>query len=498
MHAALLVLTALMAATDPEPAKESFRVGRASLEIGALLGLGFGWYQWQIELNKDDFDFDRTPADQWRRLSDQSGYRFDSNHRYLNVGHSFMGAAYYQAARTSHASMAQGALFSMAASTLWEVGVEHREVISINDQLVTPLAGVPVGEALFAVGEVFARSAPTFRNRLMMTIFSPVRGVNWAFGDTPRPSSDLDSNGIDATTPHRFDLSMGASAPVDRTLGTGSVSTAVRLDAEVLNYPGYAREGARSGWVRGGESTRTVLDYVAANDRSGAAFAWTSSATFLGHHAHDLARPDAVSRRGHSRFLGTKTAFDLVYQPSDDVPDFMMLVHVLGPSLDWTWYRNDLTVRATIDAVPDFAMVRPRALPSAVDRASLEGGKTTLRRFDYYYGWGLTAAMRLEATYRFMRSGVEVDATHIGSIEGLDRYQDAYVSPTGMAHEAIKDDSHLSDNRMKGRAFIEGKILSTDLKLGASVDLLRRSGTWKGQTSQADDVRLSLHLAYSL
>jgi hypothetical protein len=84
--------------------------------------LDAGWYEWQIELNKQDFDFARSFSGQWRRLGSPAGYRFDDNDRYLNVGHAFMGATYYQIARANGASLLQATLFNIGASTAWEGG----------------------------------------------------------------------------------------------------------------------------------------------------------------------------------------------------------------------------------------------------------------------------------------------------------------------------------------------------------------------------------------
>ena len=149
-------------ASSAEPSEDGrFNHKRAGLQIGAAMGVGAIWYQSQIELNKLDFDFDRTFSDQWRRLSTTSGYRFDDNNTTLNVGHAFMGSIYHQFARANGGSMAEALLFDFVTSSTWELTVEHREVVSINDTIVTSLGGVALGEGLFQMGEYFARSEPT-------------------------------------------------------------------------------------------------------------------------------------------------------------------------------------------------------------------------------------------------------------------------------------------------------------------------------------------------
>jgi hypothetical protein len=129
------------------------------------------------------------------------------------------------------------------------------------------------------------------------------------------------------------------------------------------------------------------------------------------------------------------------------------------------------------------------------------GAKSTLERFDYYYGWGGTAALRLEASYGAFRAGTSAAWTHVDSIEGLDRHQDAYVSPTGVPHPAITDDSNLTDERLRARAFVEAPVpMVENVRVGVSGDLTHRSGTWDAhQLADArDDLRVGVTLTTSL
>lgn len=127
----------------------SFKLRRAALELGAAMALGVAWYESQIEVNKRDFDFGRTFSEQARRLTTSDGYRFDDNARYLNVGRSFVGSYYHLFARVNGASMLQALLFDVTASSVWELTVEHREVVSVNDTITTAIGGVPLGEGMY-------------------------------------------------------------------------------------------------------------------------------------------------------------------------------------------------------------------------------------------------------------------------------------------------------------------------------------------------------------
>lgn len=473
----------------------------AFLQLGTLLALDAGWYEWQIELNKQDFDFARSFEGQWHRLASPAGYRFDDNERYLNVGHAFMGATYYQIARAHGGSLLVSTLFDIGASTAWEVGVEHREVVSVNDQIVTGLGGVSIGETLYRVSDVFAHGRPTIRNRIFMGLASPMRMATWLSGEAPTGSGSYDRHGLDATVFHRFDFALGGTAGVATSVADDAAWVANgRLDLEVIAAPlaQPSEDGAetvRRARLHGGEISRLVVDW-AGTGQAMRAFDLTTRTTLFG--SVDSRR---TGETASMRALGAASAFELSYDRAGGVDDFFTLCHLLGPSADLAWSRQQLGLRAEVSAYGDFAMVRPMAIGAGSVATTMDGAKSTLERFDYYYGWGGTAAVRLEASYGAFRAGTAAEWNHVDSIEGLDRHQDAYVSPTGASHAAITDDSNLTDDRLKARAFLEAPVPFVEaVRLGVAGDLTHRTGTWSAHdlSDTRDDLRVGVTVTTSL
>lgn len=471
-------------AEEAAPEERDFNYGRAALEMGTAMALGIVWYETQIEVNKLDFDFDRTPSEQWRRLTSGDGYRFDDNARYLNVGHPFMGAAYHQFARVNGGSLLQSFLFSLGTSTLWELAVEHREVMSLNDSLMTPVGGLPIGESLFQLGELFARGAPTVRNRALMALASPAHGLSTLYGDGRPQAGMLDADGLPADRFRQLQLVAGGvydpSAP-------GLLGQA-RLDSEIVSIPGYGAAGHSERRLRGGEATRLTIDYVGTDDDLDR-FTLFAQSSVVGRHRQ---------RGGHGTLVAGSSAFDLSYADQCAFTDFLAAAHLLGPTGELSLYRGPLWLRAGADLFGDFAMVRPYALDPAGAREVLAGTKSVLRRQHYYYALGVTSAARLDARYGRARAGASVRFNAFDSIEGLDRHQQAYVSPTGVPHAAISDDSSLSDTRLQLRLFAEAPVPGTDFKLGVGMDHWRRSGAMNGAQRSGESTRLSLLMAYEL
>jgi hypothetical protein len=477
---------------DEEP---SFNWRRATRDLGVGMGLGVAWYVSQIEVNKRDFDFDRTFGDQFRRLVEGDGYRFDDNDRVLNIGHSGVGAYYHLLARVNGGTMAQAMLFDLVASSAWELTVEHREVFSVNDTVTTTIGAVALGEGLFRLGDFFARSRPTVRNRLLMGILSPARALTWLYGDDPRPGpAGFDARGLAADADHRFALSLGALAPVDTTAGDDAGwQTSLRADLELIDVPTYGRAGLARRGLSGGEMTRMGFEF-AGGARDMQSLAVLARSSLWGHYRQDtIDTPGGLD--GHGAFVGSSTAFELAFDDTGELTDFLMAVHLIGPSSDVVFHRSRWRLRLAADLYPDFAMVRPLALDDSARREEEVPGQSVVKH-DYYYALGITGAVRAEAGYGRLRAGAAVEWNGFDAIEGLDRRQQAYTSPAGVRHEAIVDDPDMADQRLQLRLYTETPLPLTDFAIGVGLEYLRRSGRAADASRERDETRVALHATY--
>jgi hypothetical protein len=70
-----------------------------------------------------------------------------------------------------------------------------------------------------------------------------------------------------------------------------------------------------------------------------------------------------------------------------------------------------------------------------------------------------------------------------------------------VTHEAITDDSNLTDDRLRARLFVEAPVPFTEaVRLGLAGDLTHRSGTWQAHDlkDMRDDLRVGVTLGASL
>ena len=97
-----------------------------------------------------------------------------------------------------------------------------------------------------------------------------------------------------------------------------------------------------------------------------------------GHYRQNITAVDANRAKpgltGSAWYLGSATAFDLSSDQLGTANDFVAAMHLIGPAVDGTVFRDRWTFRAVADLNPDFAMVRPFALrdvPTGVARAGM-------------------------------------------------------------------------------------------------------------------------------
>ena len=115
--------------------------------MGVLYALPESFTGWE----RGDF---KNAASNYKVNITERGAVWDPDNLYFNfIGHPYVGAVYYIAARKSGFDEFDSFLYSFGMSTFfWEMGVEaFAEAPSIQDIVVTPGAGAILGECLFGL-----------------------------------------------------------------------------------------------------------------------------------------------------------------------------------------------------------------------------------------------------------------------------------------------------------------------------------------------------------
>jgi len=370
---------------------------RAIVQLSLLAA--YSTYRYWADYHRwvEDWQYELTCADQYRRFLTTEAIRFDSNNFITNWTHVFAGVLYYQFARTNYLTWEESLLASFASSLFYEYISEWREVISVNDMFLTSFGAYELGEPLFQITEFFHHQ----RSPVLKTLgfLNPINQLNhWL--DRKNPASKVYA----APGWHGFALSAGwrhSSETGRPSLDAGWIG----LETEIVRTPEYGRPGTFRKVLRDISLSELSIDVALAERRPEDGHLSDGPSEEVDFYARTV--PMAWYRqdidelgRGYALSIGLGSAFSYVrkrpavYDATNvqvhidplperptDFRDKMSVTHLVGPVVDWTRFGRRLKVRVVADAYADFAMMNAYAFNAYSAVHALEGMKTTLAYF---------------------------------------------------------------------------------------------------------------------
>jgi hypothetical protein len=412
---------------------------RAFIEMGAGLALGTGGYWLLMNRNVADWDNPR-PLSRF----DGSAWVLDNNSIGVNfLGHPLMGGLTHGLARGNHHSVVGAFGYTFLTSFVWEFVIEFKEKVSVNDVLVTPGAGLPLGEFWYKLGLYLDTG---HHDSLALDVARWTLGIPAALdrkldGRAPPRVVTRDSLGFSASIWHQFGVRYGVAeveTPRDSRYARFEVGVAGRL----VTLPGYGRPSAfgRAFWTA--EVSTLALETEASHHGSGLRL--TADTILIGYHAQRFRRV-GVGLRGEALTVGTSLGYE--YQRSSAnryasverawaQPDPKLsyhapnrreqygAFHLPGLAADFRWLTASAAFEGSIRLQPSFAGV---GAPSFYDWAGSnldERSKHILHRQGYFYGWGGVANVGAKLSLGPLRAGFELLYGAYRSQDGLDRHSE--------------------------------------------------------------------------
>lgn len=104
------------------------------------------------------------------------------------VGHPLAGALYYNTVRSQNATWFQSFMFSAVQSAIWEYIIEGvAEQPSIQDLIITPIAGTILGEAFHQLTMGMRKNGFKFSEKVATLVLNPMFVLNNGFGPKHNP-----------------------------------------------------------------------------------------------------------------------------------------------------------------------------------------------------------------------------------------------------------------------------------------------------------------------
>ncbi len=385
---------------------------RDVLEIQALYAFGFLWY---LTAARQDWDADYGWETFQQKLTSPPEHdinAFGTNFR----GHPFGGTGYYWAARGNRLGIGEAFGITFLSSLGWEYFGEVSERVSANDLIVTPVAGLAIGESFTQLGAYFDRSSRTLWHRTLGTLFGPIKTVNDAL-DGARLARV--TAGVPEREWHEFPLSLslatvreGGTLPLQTTAGELRLSLSERLS----RLAGYVGAAERDEWFSDAELSGIGIS--AALSRHGLSdLLFEPHVVLLGHYAR-FARGSGSALRGGGTATGLRVGFS--YQLHDyrreqpGVTDRMALVEPVGWFLETRSTLGASRLRLTFDAGAEYGGVHPIALEQYRGSAELP---RVLQTFGYYFGAGGRVRSQAEICVGDFRFDANFAALTLGYVD---------------------------------------------------------------------------------
>ena len=410
---------------------------RTLAQAGSGLALGSILYWLMMDRNIADWD-NPEPEERFNGRA----WRLDNNSLAVNfIAHPLMGAAAYSAGRANHHGVLTSFGYSLLTSFVWEFVLEFKEKVSVNDMIVTPGTGVPLGEFFHKLGLYLdtAQHRNTALDVARWTL-SPGVAMDRAFDGRPPPYVvERDSLGFSRSIWHEFSV----AAALDSVTSPGRPETArggVELQARLVTLPGYLRPGAFGRFFYQAE----VSDFAAGVEasRHGAGMALRADTLLAGYHAQRLLGSDAAPV-GHAGTVGISIAFDYLRSKANDYAAFREAAalpepafdhhvptraeqysafHLPGAALDWQVMAPGLALSVRARAHPDFAGLGAPAFYDFAAAHPEEKAKHILHRQGYFYGWGASGSLAGTLRLGPVRASGAAFYGRYWSQDGLDRH----------------------------------------------------------------------------
>lgn len=445
---------------------ERRRFSRAVLTTLGFIGFGIGWYYIDQRTNAQDWDFPFA-WDTFRRKLTGEYLRFEDNNFYHNAfGHVLAGAMYHNAFRSNGFTSLESFAGGVLATLIWEYVVEYREVASINDLIVSPIAGSALGESMHWLSLALLTEPSNTPRRIAAAFFNPTLTLNRVLDrDDPRPLDDIE----------RFLRSRGVWPTMELVTagGIGSFREAdyIRVGFDV---DFRARLAGHRDADRVGELGELMFDPPRMQLDLGVSFGELpffhglrifTKYSWAGYFERSLGLLPSGGLSGYTLYFGGATAFQHRTHRLVGRVDQLGIVNVAGPTFELRLIRGPLVVRLAGDAFFDFAMLRAMALDGfrAVD--TLEGTKSVLKNRGYYYAFGATVRGELTGELGPFELGFAGEYHTFDSIEGLDRFQ-----------EDVTRDFSITDQRSGLSGWFRWRTPAERISVGALYEELRFSG----------------------
>ncbi len=447
---------------NESPRKKNYL--RTGIEIGVQLSAAMGIYYKNLVFNQQDFDYTLKSGLKGKYVTGDA-ILFDDNDKMSNYGHTYAGVMYYQTARSNGFNSLESALITFASSTAWET-LEYHEVMSINDQILTPIGGYVIGEATYQVACALISKNSIAAKALGYTI-NPNLAMNHAMDKQFKGNKYAAQP--DCAKSRWSDISMHIGLENGQKAYEPSKNTdfIAGLDATVVNIADYNKEGKGSKMIYDTAMTKFMVDI---NGNQGLLdLRVIAQVTMAAYNNKNITKDERGQLRGYDFLIGIGSAStwnDRGDKELEKNEDFYGTVNILGATAHADVHMNGFNIRVDFGIYGDFAMVKSYSLQKLNDSQGIANESSIMKRKGYYYGAGASALAAISISKGRFEVGYQGQHSTATSINDRNRIE-------ATSGNTFKDTMHVN------KIYISF-ALTKNLKLQLSREYNIRTGNVNG------------------
>ncbi len=449
---------------NESPRKKNYL--RAGIEIGVQLSAAMAIYWKNQVFNQQDFDYSLGGGLKGKFITGDA-ILFDDNNKSTNYTHTYAGVMYYQTARSNGFNSLESALIGFASSTAWEL-LEYHEVLSINDQILTPVGGYVIGEAAYQLScALLAKNS--FAAKAIGYTINPALAFNHAYDK--KFKGDKFAGQSDCKKPRWSDISLHVGLEKGQKSYEPSKNTDMffGMDATIVNIENYDKEGKDGKMVYDTAMTKMLVE---ANGNQGLIdLRIVAQVVMAAYHEKNISRDKKGQLRGYDLLFGVGSGStwhdsgDLEKQPNED---FYGTVNILGATAHANIHYNGFNIRADFGLYGDFAMVKSYSLEKlkAQNDGDISNESSIIQKRGYYWGYGASAIASISISKGRFEVGYWGQHSTASSINERNRID-------ATSGSVFSDTMHIN------RVYVRYS-LTKNLKLQLSHEVNARSGSVNG------------------